>query len=67
MRHYSILDLMRFHKFALEKENEKFTTMELLILYNKKYPELSAEERMENLNKNLDNLIKELNTSTNLT
>lgn len=61
MRNYSILDLMRFHKFALEKENEKFTPMELLMLYNKKYPELSAEEIIENINKNLDRLIKTLN------
>ena len=45
--HYNVVDLLRFHRFANEHLGLK--PVELLKLYEITYPELSEEQKMENL------------------
>jgi len=52
MRNYNAFDLIRFHRFA--NENEKVHPTNLLKAYNKKYPELSSNQKLINLAKALE-------------
>ena len=53
MRKYSRYDLIRFRNFS--NENPNLIPIELIKAYNKKYPELSAKEKLINLSKALGN------------
>jgi hypothetical protein len=50
--HYSVVDLLRFHRFANEHSGLK--PIELLKLYEETYPELSEQQKLENLKKFLN-------------
>ena len=54
MRKYTMLDLIRFHKFAIE--NQEMKPVELVSAYNLAHPELSEEQK----NKNIINGLREL-------
>ena len=60
MRNYTTLDLVRFNRLANENKNLK--PIELIKLYNEKYPEKTAKEKLINLSKALgiNNLHKAL-------
>lgn len=47
MRKYTTVDLLRFRVFA--NDNPDLKAMELIKGYNKKFPELSAKEKIKNL------------------
>jgi hypothetical protein len=47
MRKYSMIDLLRFKTFA--DENQEMKPMELIKGYNQKFPELIAEQQLNNL------------------
>lgn len=49
MRRYTRLDLIRFHRLALE--NPKLKPIELVKLYNERHPEKSVKEQLINLAK----------------
>lgn len=51
MRQYTRLDLIRFAR--LSKENQDLKPMELLKLYDEKYPELSNKQKLINLAKGM--------------
>lgn len=48
-RNYSAVDLIRFHRFALE--NPKLKPIELVRAYSEKHPEKTAKEHLLNLAK----------------
>ena len=49
MRRYSVVDLIRYHNLA--QANPDLKPIEMIKLYNKTYPELSDEEKFNNLKK----------------
>lgn len=51
IRKYSMVDLLRFKKYA--EENKDLKPMELIKGYNLKYPELTEEQKLKNLIKGL--------------
>lgn len=51
MRNYTTLDLVRFNRLANENKNLK--PIELIKLYNKKYPEKTEKEKLINISKAL--------------
>ena len=54
IRKFNAVDLIRYHKFASEKQNKENKPFELVRLYIDKYPELSEKEQLENLFKGLN-------------
>jgi hypothetical protein len=51
IRNYTTFDLIRFNRLA--NENKSLKPIELIKLYNKKYPEKTAKEKLLNLSKAL--------------
>lgn len=51
IRKYSMVDLLRFKKYA--EENKSLKPIELIKGYNLKYPELTEEQKLKNLIKGL--------------
>lgn len=47
MRTYTIVDMIRVQKLALD--NPDLKRIEVLMLYNEKYPELTAKQKFLNL------------------
>lgn len=56
MRNYTIVDMLRFVK--LSKQNPDIVGLELVKLYNEKYPELTAEQKLHNLGKAINKFNK---------
>ncbi len=48
-RKYGVIDLLRFRRFSMENPDMK--PIDLIKNYNIKYPELSEEQKLENLKK----------------
>lgn len=51
MRRYTRLDLIRFHRFAQERTDER--PFDLVKAYNEAYPEKSSKEQLVNMSKAL--------------
>lgn len=49
MRKYSIVDVLRYHKFASLEQNKDKRPIDLIKEYNIKFPELTAIQQMNNL------------------
>lgn len=51
MRNYTVVDLLKFHRFA--NENKDMKPIDAVKAYNEKFPELSSKEKLINLSKAL--------------